>query len=69
VLLAVALTAGGTALIRANKVETTSVERTPMPVAATVYREQSTYTRQASYLGIVRAGSDSVVGFEGRRAY
>ena len=64
VLLAVALTTGGTALIRANKVETTSVERTPMPVAAIVYREQATYTRQASYLGIVRAGSDSVVGFE-----
>ena len=64
VLLAVALTTGGTTLIRANKVETTSVERTPMPVAATVYREQSTYTRQANYLGIVRAGSDSVVGFE-----
>ena len=63
-LLAVALTAAGTALIRANRVETTSVERTPMPVAATVYREQSTYTRQASYLGMVRAGSDSVVGFE-----
>ena len=64
VLLAVALTTGGTALIRANKVETTSVERTPMPVAAIVYREQATYTRQASYLGIVRAGSDSLVGFE-----
>ena len=64
VLLAVLLTAGGTALIRANKVETTSVERIPMPVAAAIYREQASYTRQASYLGIVRAGSDSVVGFE-----
>ena len=37
VALAVALTLGGTALIKANKVTTTSVERTPMPVAATVY--------------------------------
>lgn len=62
--LAVALTLGGTALIKANKVTTTSVERAPMPVAATLYRQQPTFTRDAKYLGVIRAGSDSVVGFE-----
>ena len=35
-----------------------------MPVAATLYRQQSTFTRDGSYLGVIRAGSDSVVGFE-----
>ena len=64
VALAVLLTLGGTALIKANKVTTTSVERTPMPVAATTYREQASYFRKATYLGVVRAGSDSVLGFE-----
>ena len=64
VALAVLLTLGGTALIKANKVTTTSVERTPMPVAATTYREQASYVRKATYLGVVRAGSDSVLGFE-----
>ena len=64
VALAVLLTLGGTALIKANKVTTTSVERTPMPVAATTYREQASYIRKATYLGVVRAGSDSVLGFE-----
>lgn len=62
--LAVALTLGGTALIKANKVTTTSVERAPMPVAATLYRQQPSFTRDAKYLGVIRAGSDSVVGFE-----
>ena len=64
VALAVLLTLGGTALIKANKVTTTSAERTPMPVAATTYREQASYIRKATYLGVVRAGSDSVLGFE-----
>ena len=64
VALAVGLTLGGTALIKANKVTTTSIERAPMPVAATLYRQQATFTRDASYLGVIRAGSDSVVGFE-----
>ena len=64
VALAVGLTLSGTALIKANKVATTSIERAPMPVAATLYRQQATFTRDASYLGVIRAGSDSVVGFE-----
>ena len=64
VALAVGLTLGGTALIKANKVATTSVERTPMPVAATLYRLQPAFTRDANYLGVIRAGSDSVLGFE-----
>ena len=64
VALAVGLTLGGTALIKANKVTTTSVERAPMPVAAILYRQQPTFTRDASYLGVIRAGSDSVMGFE-----
>ena len=34
VVLAIGLTAGGTALIEANKVTTTSVDRAPMPVDA-----------------------------------
>lgn len=64
VALAIGLSLGGTALIKANKVTTTSVERTPMPVAATVYRQQSAFTRDANYLGVIKAGSDSVLGFE-----
>ena len=64
VALAVGLTLGSTALIKANKVTTTSIGRAPMPVAATLYRQQATFTRDASYLGVIRAGSDSVVGFE-----
>jgi len=56
----------GTALIKANKVTTTSVERTPMPVAATspIGSKQPSFTREANYLGVIRAGSDSAVGFE-----
>ena len=61
---AVGLSLGGTALIKANKVTTTSVERSAMPVAATLYRQQPTFTRDANYLGVIRAGSDSVLGFE-----
>ena len=64
VALAAALTVVSVSLIKANKVTTTSAERTPMPVAATTYREQASYVRKATYLGIVRAGSDSVLGFE-----
>ena len=64
VALAVALTLGGTALIKANKVTTTSAEREPMPVAAIAYREQPSYQREARFLGVIRAGSDSAVGFE-----
>ena len=64
VALAIGLILSGTALIKANKVVTTSVERAPMPVAATLYHQQSTFTRDGSYLGVIRAGSDSVVGFE-----
>ena len=64
VALAVGLSLGGTALIRANKLTTTSVERTPMPVAATVYTQQPAFTRDAHYLGVIKAGSDSAVGFE-----
>ena len=64
VALAIGLSLGGAALIKANKAKTTSVERTPMPVAATVYMQQSTFTRDANYLGVIKAGSDSVLGFE-----
>ena len=64
VALAIGLSVGGTALIKANKVITTSVERTPMPVATTVYKEQPMFTRNTNYLGVIKAGSDSVVGFE-----
>ena len=64
VVLAVGLALAATALIKANKVTTTSVERTPMPVAATLYGRQPTFTRNANYLGVIRAGSDSVMGFE-----
>lgn len=64
VALAVVLTVVSVALIKANRVTTTSVERTPMPVAAIAYRQQPTYIREATYLGLIRAGSDSVIGFE-----
>ncbi|MAI93650.1 MAG: efflux transporter periplasmic adaptor subunit, partial [Halieaceae bacterium] len=64
VALAIGLTIAGTALIKANKVVTTSAQRTPMPVAAVTYQQQPSFTREANYLGIIRAGSDSAVGFE-----
>lgn len=64
VLLAAGITLAGTTLIKANKVTTTSVERTPMPVAARTFIEQQGYQREANYLGIVKAGSDSMIGFE-----
>jgi RND family efflux transporter MFP subunit len=64
VALAVVLTIAGTALIEANKVTTTSMQRAPMPVAAVAYRQQPYFIREAQYLGIIRAGSDSAVGFE-----
>jgi RND family efflux transporter MFP subunit len=64
VLLAAGITLAGTTLIKANKVATTSVERTPMPVAARTFIEQPGYQREANYLGIVKAGSDSMIGFE-----
>ena len=62
--LAIGLTAGGTALIEANKVTTTSADRAPMPVAATRFVQEAGYRRKATYLGLVRAGSDSLIGFE-----
>jgi len=64
VALAIGLTLAGTSLIKANKETTTSAERVPMPVAAVAYRQQPSFTRDANYLGVVRAGTDSVVGFE-----
>ena len=64
VALAIGLTLAGTSLIKANKETTTSAKRVPMPVAAVTYRQQPSFTRDANYLGIVRAGTDSVVGFE-----
>ena len=64
VALAIGLTLAGTSLIKANKETTTSAERVPMPVAAVTYRQQPSFTRDANYLGVVRAGTDSVVGFE-----
>lgn len=64
VALAIMLTLAGTSLIKANKETTTSAERVPMPVAAVTYRQQPSFTRDANYLGVVRAGTDSVVGFE-----
>ena len=64
VVLAIGLTAGGTALIEANKVTTTSADRAPMPVAATLFIQEASYRRKATYLGLVRAGSDSLIGFE-----
>ena len=64
VALAIMLTLAGTSLIKANKEITTSAERVPMPVAAVTYRRQPSFTRDANYLGVVRAGTDSVVGFE-----
>lgn len=64
VALAIGLTMAGTSLIKANKETTTSAERVPMPVAAVTYRQQTSFTREANYLGVVRAGTDSIVGFE-----
>ena len=64
VALAIGLTLAGTSLIKANKETTTSAERVPMPVSAVTYRQQPSFTRDANYLGVVRAGTDSVVGFE-----
>lgn len=64
VALAIALTITGTAVIKANKVTTTSANRAPMPVAVTRFHQETGYSRKATYLGIVRAGSDSLIGFE-----
>ena len=62
--LAAVLVISLTALIRANRNTTISDERVPLPVAATYFEEQDSYQRTASYLGIIRAGSDSLIGFE-----
>ncbi len=64
VALAVAITLAATSLIEANKVTTTSESRAPMPVAATLFSLQSGFQREANYLGIIKAGSDSDIGFE-----
>ncbi|MGA0334606.1 MAG: efflux RND transporter periplasmic adaptor subunit, partial [Luminiphilus sp.] len=64
VALAVAITLAATSLIEANKVTTTSQTRAPMPVAATIYAVQPGFQREANYLGVIKAGSDSDVGFE-----
>ena len=53
-----------TKLIHMNRGTTTSFQRLPMPVSATRFIEQSTYQRKATFLGVVRAGSDSLIGFE-----
>ena len=64
VALAVAITLAATSLIEANKVTTTSQTRAPMPVAATIYAVRAGFQREANYLGLIKAGSDSDVGFE-----
>jgi len=64
VALAVAITLAATSLIEANKVTTTSLTRAPMPVAATIYAVQAGFQREANYLGLIKAGSDSDIGFE-----
>ena len=64
VALAIAITLAATSLIEANKVTTTSESRAPMPVAATLFSVRSSFQREANYLGVIKAGSDSDIGFE-----
>jgi multidrug efflux pump subunit AcrA (membrane-fusion protein) len=58
-----ALTLAGTALIEANKVTTTSQTRAPCRSRPPIVQHRAS-PREANYLGVVRAGSDSDVGFE-----
>ena len=64
VALAIAITLAATSLIEANKVTTTSESRAPMPVAATLFSVRSSFQREANYLGVIKAGSDSDIGFQ-----
>lgn len=61
---AVLLTTGGTLLIRANAQSGIAEQAVPMPAQITTFRERDGYLRRARYVGIVRASSDSAVGFE-----
>ena len=63
-LVAGAGTALATALIFANTEETISQAKAPLPVATATYSREASYQRSANFVGVVRAGSDSAVGFE-----
>ncbi len=63
-LAAVTLTLTTTLLIYANVAPSASDKRTPLPVAAVPFEVQAQYMRQSSYVGTVKAGRDSTLGFE-----
>lgn len=61
---AILFAVAATTLIRVNAQGNISAERVPLPVAVTRFDMTDHYTRTANYMGTVRAGNDSAVGFE-----
>ena len=65
---AIALAAGlswlATTLIYANVVEGIADESVPLPVEVLTFTSEDSYLRTGSFMGVVRAGNDSIVGFE-----
>lgn len=64
VAVAVLFTGAASMLIRANAQSDAVTERAPLPVATTRYQIVDRYRRTASYVGTVRATSESAIGFE-----
>ena len=64
VAVAVLFAVTATALIRANAQSNIAAERVPLPVTITRFEMTDGYTRKTNYIGTVRAGNDSAVGFE-----
>lgn len=63
-IVALGLSIGATAMIRANVKGNIAEERIPLPVAITRYELIDQYQRTSNYIGTVRATSESSVGFE-----
>ena len=65
---AIALAAGlswlATTLIYANVVEGIADESVPLPVEVVTFTSEDSYLRTGSFMGVVRAANDSIVGFE-----
>lgn len=61
---AIALAWGTTQLIYANVDTAVSDRRAPLPVAVVPFDIEEQYPRQSSYVGTIKAGRDSTLGFE-----
>ncbi len=64
IVVAIVLGTAATQLIYANVEAGIAEEKIPLPVQVTTFKPADAYQRTANFVGVVRAGSDSALGFE-----